>query len=81
MMKVSTVSVASDFGESAAGIGGKRCGALHGLVSFALDRTIAVMPARKASGRSGHAVTSSAKSGHFRAKSAKKHAKFFESDS
>lgn len=42
--------------------------------------TIAMMPARRASGRSGHALTNSASSGDFRAKSAKKHAKDFGSD-
>jgi hypothetical protein len=42
---------------------------------------MAVMPIRIAPGRRGHAVTTSAKSGHFEAKRAKKHAKFFKSDS
>ena len=39
-------------------------------------RTIARIPARSASGRSGHAFTNSARSGDSRSKSAKKHAKF-----
>src|SRR5947207_1559440 len=43
--------------------------------------TIAMMPARIALGSSGQTTTNAARSGHRWAKSAKKHAKFFESNS
>jgi hypothetical protein len=44
-------------------------------------RTIATMPARSVSGRPGHDATTSARSGSLWSKSAKKHAKFWASDS
>jgi hypothetical protein len=49
--------------------------------TFVFARTIAAMPILSECGKSGHAATILAKSGHFRAKSAKKHAKIFASDS
>src|SRR5437763_4928 len=60
---------------------GKSCEARHDSASFVLARIIAVMPARSASGRSGQAVTNTARSGHFPPKCAKKHAKFSKSES